>query len=555
MREYLIFFVFISFLIIQINTNIEDGVYNLISNDINYLVYDENKLQYLTYQICQEKSNFRIKKITNNKYYIEHAKSNLRLSALSNNLILISSENSTNIEWTFIESDNKYIIKNINECYITLNDKSISCENTEISKATKFNLLKIYEEINHTKEDIKLIEKEPIDVLIKYIDLSDPLLIREGIPQIKKDENNEELKYCVRSILKNIPWVRKIFIMMPNKKVRYFKDIELINKKINYVYDKDILGYESANLYAFHFRYWMMEKYNMSENFILMDDDYFIGKPLKKTDFFYVHNGKVVPAIIATNLFEVTKDSAEIIANDYKKKLKNIKRKQTSEHFLYSMYNTFKFTIRILNKNIFAPDFTHNAIPCNTKDIKELYNFTYNSEYKNSTLDALYRHTETLQFQTFYMAYTFNKYNRKVYPIPWKYIDSENAINADFNYPLYCINTGSGVYSEFSFKKTRLIMEYNFPEPTPYEIINYNYLPSLSLDIILEMEKKIKNNRKLLIIYIVAIIVLILIIGLFILIKLIQFIKHSYKLKVKSKKIKIDEKTNISFSYSENETI
>ena len=526
-KEYLIFILLNSFLIIQISTNIKDGIYNLVSNDINYLVYYENKLQYLANQICQGKSNFRIKETTNNIYYIEHVQSNLRLSALSNNLILISNENSTNIEWSFIESDNKYIIKNINECYITFNDKSISCENIDISNATKFDLLKIYEEINHTKKDIKLIENTPIDVLIKYIDLSDPLLIRKGIPQIKKDENNEELKYSVRSILKNIPWVRKIFIMMPNKKVRYFKDIELIKEKIVYVYDKDILGYESANIYAFHFRYWMMEKYNMSENFILMDDDYFIGKPLKKTDFFYVNDdGKVVPAIISTGLSEVTKHSAEIAANDYKNRLKKIKRQQTGEHFLYSIYNSYKFTIRLFNRSILAPDFTHNAIPCNTKDVKELYNVVYDSEYKNNTLDALYRHTEGLQFQTFYMAYTFNKYNRKICPIYWRYIDSGNAINADFNCPLFCINTGSGDYSDFKFMRTRLIMEYNFPVPSPYEIINYTYVPSLSLNIIREMEKNIHKYKILLIIFIVNILVFIMSIGLIFLIKLIIFIKN-----------------------------
>ena len=59
----------------------------------------------------------------------------------------------------------------------------------------------VYEQVNHSEEDLKIIENEPIDVLIKYIDLSDPLLIREGIPQIKKDEANDEIKYCIRSIL------------------------------------------------------------------------------------------------------------------------------------------------------------------------------------------------------------------------------------------------------------------------------------------------------------------------------------------------------------------
>ena len=34
---------------------------------------------------------------------------------------------------------------------------------------------------------------------------------------------------------------------MPNKKIRYFKDYNLIKDKIVYVKDKDILGYDSSN--------------------------------------------------------------------------------------------------------------------------------------------------------------------------------------------------------------------------------------------------------------------------------------------------------------------
>ena len=40
-----------------------------------------------------------------------------------------------------------------------------------------------------------------------------------------------------------------------------------------------------------------MKKFGISDNFIIMDDDYFIGNTLKKSDFFYVENNKVVPAI------------------------------------------------------------------------------------------------------------------------------------------------------------------------------------------------------------------------------------------------------------------
>ena len=33
-----------------------------------------------------------------------------------------------------------------------------------------------------------------------------------------------------------------------------------------------------------------MKKFGISDNFIIMDDDYFIGNTLKKSDFFYVEN-------------------------------------------------------------------------------------------------------------------------------------------------------------------------------------------------------------------------------------------------------------------------
>ena len=73
-----------------------------------------------------------------------------------------------------------------------------------------------------------MLQNEPIDVLIKYIDLKDQTLNRSDIHQTRKDFDNCELKYSVRSILQNIPWIRKIFILMPNERVRFFKSKEEI---------------------------------------------------------------------------------------------------------------------------------------------------------------------------------------------------------------------------------------------------------------------------------------------------------------------------------------
>ena len=103
-------------------------------------------------------------------------------------------------------------------------------------------MINIYFEVNKRKQlnNIDLINKEPADILIKYIDLQDPKLKRNNIHQIEKDFDNEELRYSIRSILTNIPWIRKIFILMPNEKVRYFKEYNIpikINNKIKFLKD------------------------------------------------------------------------------------------------------------------------------------------------------------------------------------------------------------------------------------------------------------------------------------------------------------------------------
>ena len=47
--------------------------------------------------------------------------------------------------------------------------------------------IKIYEEVKENKINNEIIEKEPIDILLKYIDLRDPILQRNKIYQIEKD--------------------------------------------------------------------------------------------------------------------------------------------------------------------------------------------------------------------------------------------------------------------------------------------------------------------------------------------------------------------------------
>ena len=132
----------------------------------------------------------------------------------------------------------------------------------------------------------------------------------------------------------------------------------------------------SSNCNAFLFRYWKMKDFGISDNIIIMDDDYFIGKYLEKSDFFYVKNGKVVPTIITSNFIKIDHQSIDENINLYEKKAKTDYRAQNNDVFLYSKYLTYKFILNVFNisynENIYIPNFTHNAIPINLNEVKEI---------------------------------------------------------------------------------------------------------------------------------------------------------------------------------------
>ena len=354
----MIFFIFFIYSF-SIENIIKNAIYNIIYKDL-FFKYNKQKLELLKSSKAETNSNFRIKKVPDKLkssfYFMQISNINQTLFLSENNELefidkLLLDNKKDLASWNFIKyKDNNYIIKNKNQCLLKVKNLQIKCEYLSFDEATKFNLIKIYEEVEHNELDNKLIEKEPIDVLIKFIDLRDPLLNREKIHQIKKDFDNEEIRYSVRSIIKNIPWVRKIFILMPNEKVRYFKEYDLIKEKIIYVKDKDLIGFDSSSSLAFQFRYWKMKEFGISDNFIVMDDDYFIGAPLKKNDFFYVYNNRVIPSIITSNFIEIKEFDIQRNYDELKLRLKKSKEEQTSETFDYSIYLTYLFFLKKFNK-------------------------------------------------------------------------------------------------------------------------------------------------------------------------------------------------------------
>ena len=336
------------------NSNI-NGIY-IISNSDRDLYFS---IEYNILILSNIKKYFRVILARPNSYMIESRdkkkiigvdeKDNIKIYNKIDNI------NKDKIYWNIIkirnmefllqnQFNNKFLETKYNKlkCSKKFTFNDLSKNNTFLDKKYIFVFLKLFQEgkINN----LNIIKKEPVDIIIKYIDLSDKELKRDGIIQIYKDENNEELRYCIRSIIQYIPWVRKIFILMPNEKVNFFKSKDIIKEKIIYIKDKDILGFDSANIHSFTFSLFKMEKFGVSKNFIYLEDDFFIGKRLEKKDFFYYDEKekKIFPYILTYHFNELNKTELLKEYTDMDQ-IKHLIHPHSGEGWRFSILNTQKF--------------------------------------------------------------------------------------------------------------------------------------------------------------------------------------------------------------------
>ena len=484
-------------------------------DDIKWIeIYGQNL--YLEKNSKKKKANLYFKKIeneTNSFFYINIIINNTKLciNKIYKNFSFCPIDTDEDIaKWNLIKmnvsletEEQIFVIQNIlTKKFIGINSfaeenlpKTLLNVNNDIENATLFQFFKIYEEYIPTMTS--LLEKEPIDVLIKYIDLKDKTLQRKNIKQTTKDFDNEELKYCLRSIFQNIPWVRKIFIIMPNEKIKFLKSQDEIKEKIIFVKDMDLIGFDSSAIHVFQFNLWKMKKFGMSENFLLMDDDYFINKPIKKEEFFYEENGQILPAMVTNDYYLINHDKLKIIYKDYLAIINNNKINSHSEEaFFFRQTSTLKFISSIFknktkeNTHLIEASFSHNTIPLKLSDIKEVYDIVYkNYLFKNETLFALERNIYSLHFQTFILSYLINKYQRKVHGISCAYLDIRDYYKYERTEKLFVINKSDRDYDENFFYLEKIYLEKIFNISTKYELenkVNYN----LDKDIIKENKNR-----------------------------------------------------------------
>lgn len=136
-----------------------------------------------------------------------------------------------------------------------------------------------------------------IDLVYTWVDDKDPVWLEKKSKYNKQTQdcnkdsisdyrffNNDELKYSLRSVEKNIPWINKIFIITDNQKPDW---LNLNNEKICLVNHSEILPADKLPFYnSCAIELAIPNISQLSEYFIYANDDMLFWNPADKEFFF-----------------------------------------------------------------------------------------------------------------------------------------------------------------------------------------------------------------------------------------------------------------------------
>jgi hypothetical protein len=161
-----------------------------------------------------------------------------------------------------------------------------------------------------------------IDVIIPWVDGNDPewqKVYREYIPLSNGREKNgafrfrdwDNLQYLFRGIEKFMPWVRKVHLVTCGQKPSW---LNLSASKLNFVTHEDFIPKECLPTFSVRPIELNIHRIpGLADKFIYFNDDFFVLKPMKPSNFFR----KGLPVdIAALDVLQVYKSRCLVMANN-----------------------------------------------------------------------------------------------------------------------------------------------------------------------------------------------------------------------------------------------
>ena len=202
---------------------------------------------------------------------------------------------------------------------------------------------------------------DKIDIVILWVDGNDPKWLKEKNKYIKLDGDKtknrfrdwKNLQYIFRGIEQFMPWVNKIFFITWGHLPKW---LNINSKKIEIVNHKDFIPKEylptfNSNVIEIN----LHRIKNLSNKFILFNDDIYILKKLKKDDFFENNLPKdMYIEYIKRNCSKrhsIMKKNYQTIINKYFDKQEFIKKNRSKVFCLQYGINNLKNFRMLKNKN------------------------------------------------------------------------------------------------------------------------------------------------------------------------------------------------------------
>ena len=297
-------------------------------------------------------------------------------------------------------------------------------------------------------------------------------LCDEELSGDKRFFDNEELRYSLRSLEKNAPWINHIYIVSDRQipkwlntnysKVSIIDHSQIMPKKLIPCFNSNVIEYFITNIP------------NLAEKFLYGNDDMFFGGELRPSDFFI--NNQPIVRVKLVNKYRTVKDaeyyfkqyfpSDKAVLNAYELLIKKFNKNKNENFYIYH-HNIDAYTKSCCNllKNEFKTDLekTYSNRFRADNDISRII-FNMGSVYKN--LAKLKIVTDPKPWR---------RSLHKIFPVNWEsYLDNDSSKKLEkellkFNPKFFCINSGSDCSYEQK-SKIKNLLETLFPVPSKFEI-------------------------------------------------------------------------------------
>jgi hypothetical protein len=171
-----------------------------------------------------------------------------------------------------------------------------------------------------------------------------------GLPENNMCSYNDDLYYSIKSVNRNMPWCRKIWVIVNDDfRKSTIKPTWLEDKKVNVIYTssfvpKKYLPVLNSNV----IESWIWKIKGISDKFVYFCDDMFIGQPVTR-DFFFTADGRPINRYYAGAPDHPNRNTST--QNDYVKMWVNA----------------------IQQHNIHYTRIQHQALPYRKRDMKKYY--------------------------------------------------------------------------------------------------------------------------------------------------------------------------------------